>query len=740
MSDSNMGVALAIARGGLSEFPCVSNAKSPRVKRPYFAGWPQLSSCDEDDVVAWWLKYPNALPAIDLAKSDLVVLDGDRHGGPDGVAALSELLRQHGVNIDSVPGTLTPNSGRHVFFTNGCGLGNRDKGLPGGINVRGHGGYVIAPGAQLSDGRCYQPAPGSPDLIEAYVAGAILELPPGIVALLKADEPPEAASGLIDTSRPPSSREIAYASAALEGLAEEIARIASHTGRNTALNNATHRMATMVARGWIDRDVVERALTEAMHANGYVREDGLKSVRSTLRSAFRAGLRKPHLDLVDRAELPEGVSRTDFRAFMPMHSYIFVPTRELWPAASVNARIPPVPITDAAGQPVLNKSGASRRMAANTWLDQNHPVEQMTWAPGLPMLIQGRLLADGGWIERPHVTCFNLYRPPTIALGDAAKADPWLDHVDTMFGDSADHIILWLAHRAQRPGEKINHALVFGGLQGIGKDSLLEPVKRAVGAWNFHEASPQHMLGRFNGFLKSVILRVNEARDLGDVDRFAFYDHMKAYTAAPPDVLRVDEKHVREYSVFNCVGVILTTNHKTDGIYLPADDRRHYVAWSDRRREEFTADHWNRLWGWYDQGGDSHVAAYLAELDISAFDPKAPPPKTDAFWAIVDAGRAPEDAELADVLDKMGNPDALTLAQIMAKATGEFLEWITDRRNRRSIPHRLERCGYVPVRNDMAGDGLWKLRGARQVIYAKSSLSMRDRLAAAAHLVKHSRQ
>jgi hypothetical protein len=31
------------------------------------------------------------------------------------------------------------------------------------------------------------------------------------------------------------------------------------------------------------------------------------------------------------------------------------------------------------------------------------------------------------------------------------------------------------------------------------------------------------------------------------------------------------------------------------------------------------------------------VAAYLANLDLSAFDPKAPPPKTDAFWAIVDA-------------------------------------------------------------------------------------------------------
>src|SRR5215813_5765367 len=111
--------------------------------------------------------------------------------------------------------------------------------------------------------------------------------------------------------------------------------------------------------------------------------------------------------------------------------------------------------------------------------------------------------------------------------------------------------------------------------QGIGKDTILEPVKRAVGPWNFCEVSPAHLLGRFNGYIKSVILRVSEARDLGDIDRYAFYDHMKVYTAAPPDVLRCDEKNLREYSVMNVCGVIITTNHKADGIYLPADDRRH---------------------------------------------------------------------------------------------------------------------------------------------------------------------
>lgn len=209
---------------------------------------------------------------------------------------------------------------------------------------------------------------------------------------------------------------------------------------------------------------------------------------------------------------------------------------------------------------------------------------------------------------------------------------------------------------------------------------------------------------------------------------------MKAYTAAPPDVLRVDEKHLREHSVFNVCGVIITTNHKADGIHLPSDDRRHFVAWSDLRKEDFTEGYWNDLWAWYGGGGDCHVAAYLAELDLTSFNPKAPPPKTPAFWDIVDANRAPENAELADVLDHIGNPNALTLATISAHATGSFQAWIQDRKNCRAIPHRLEQCGYVPIRNDAAKDGLWKISGARQVVYARNTLPVRDRFTAASTL------
>lgn len=111
--------------------------------------------------------------------------------------------------------------------------------------------------------------------------------------------------------------------------------------------------------------------------------------------------------------------------------------------------------------------------------------------------------------------------------GNAAEAGPWVDHVHKIYPEDAEHIMLWLSHRVQRPYEKINHAIVAGGSHGIGKDTLFEPVKQAIGPWNFIEVSPQHMLGRFNSFLKSVILRVSEARDLGDINRYQFYDHRR---------------------------------------------------------------------------------------------------------------------------------------------------------------------------------------------------------------------
>ena len=488
----------------------------------------------------------------------------------------------------------------------------------------------------------------------------------------------------------------------------------------------------MVRRGYSDEAIVGVLLNPA----NAVSEHCLSQAGKEQRAAERC-IERVRGDLRDQASgksANDKIGLQDFYAYMPMHSFIFVPARDPWPAASVNARIPPVPVLDDQGNPKLDKNGEPETISASMWLDQNRPVEQMTWAPGEPIHVVDRLVSEGGWIHRPGTSCFNQYLPPMIGAGDARQARRWVEHVHHVYPDDAEHIIKWLAQRVQHPEVKINHALVFGGNQGIGKDTLLEPVKYAIGPWNFAEVSPQQLLGRFNGFLKSVILRVSEARDLGDVDRFAFYDHTKAMAAAPPDVLRVDEKHLREYAIFNVTGMIITSNHKTDGIYLPADDRRHYVAWSNRTREEYSADYWTALYGWLNSGGNQHVAAYLAGLDLSRFDPKAPPKKTAAFWEIADSNRAPEDAELADALDKLMNPKVLTIAQIASNSDSAFCDWLTARANTRKVSHRLTECGYIRVRNPDADDGLWRINNRRVVVYGQRTLSTRDSIEAAQNL------
>jgi hypothetical protein len=448
------------------------------------------------------------------------------------------------------------------------------------------------------------------------------------------------------------------------------------------------------------------------------------------------------LDHLARAIDPhyrDSLELDEFVAFLPAHKYIFIPTRGMWPASSVNSQIAPIPKVDANGKPERDDKGKQKYIAANVWLDQNHPVEDMTWAPGEPELIKDKLINQGGWFDAPGRTIFNFYQPPTIVPREG-DVSPWLNHIKMLYGATADHIVFWLAHRVQHPGDKINHSLVLGGAPGIGKDTILAPVRLGVGSWNFTEPSPKQAMNRFNKFNRSVIMRINEARDLGDVDRYAFYEHMKLIGAAPPETMIIDEKNIPEYYIPNVTGAIITTNYKTSGLYLPADDRRHHVNWSDAPEGSKTKE-CVELWKWYENGGYEMVAYYLNHLDLSKFDPKAPPPKTEAFWEIVNASRSEEDAELADVLDNMNWPKVVSLHQIRDAATGAFRDWLLERRNGRLIPHKLENCGYRTLRNpDDRTHGRWKIGETRQTFYVKRELSEAEGIKAVEELQRPRQQ
>jgi hypothetical protein len=326
---------------------------------------------------------------------------------------------------------------------------------------------------------------------------------------------------------------------------------------------------------------------------------------------------------------PAGSDYEDFLAYLPHHTYIYRPTRDTtWTKDGVNAALPwPEPA-------VVN--GKPKKIPPNTIIDRTAPIRCMSWLPGEPEVMIDCAVVAGGRIVKKRCHTYNLYQPPTLkpVEGDAS---PWLDHVERIYPDDWGHIVDCLAFKVQHPGAKINHALVLGGPPRIGKDALRVPVREAVGQWNVAEVSPEKVLSQWNDYQQSVICRISEAKDLGDFNRYNFYEATKVLIAASPDTVLVNSKYRPLIYIANVTLAVITTNHRVGAMYLPRDDLRHYVCWSEAKFEDFDKDYFNELFDWYDnENGCAIVADYLLKRDLSRFNPKAPPKLTPAFWAMVD--------------------------------------------------------------------------------------------------------
>ena len=292
----NLKNALRLAGGGLYVFPC-----SPS-KRPV-AGfrWKEWASNDTSEIEAMWGHYGgDPMPALHLGPCGLVVIDPDRHAADaDGVAALDALIDQYG-GLPMCPAVETPNNGYHLYFKQPSGrapLGNISGDLPAGVDVRGAGGYSIAPGAVREDGTFYGLAAGWPDLVEAFTAGTIPEIPEWLLRLIEAPRHVEHLRAPSRGAEPiPDCRARAWGLAALEGEAAKLAATAVG-GRNNTLNRVTYTLAGKSASGCLREGEVFNALWAACVCNGYVTSrapsDGPNAFRKTFRNAWNAGVRKP---------------------------------------------------------------------------------------------------------------------------------------------------------------------------------------------------------------------------------------------------------------------------------------------------------------------------------------------------------------------------------------------------------------------------------------------------------------
>jgi hypothetical protein len=287
----NLQAALRLAAAGLAVFPCCPASKRPRVGR-----WQSVATTVERGVLYFWHQYGlDSVPGIGLGRCGLVVPDLDVKNGVDGVGAFDALTKQYG-EPEPCPVTRTISGGLHVILKQPGGrapLGNSTGSLPAGIDVRGAGGFVIAPGA--GTGEYYESIETEPDLCEAFKAGTIPEIMPWFVELIEAK--PHGSDPSLGAPRPAAQGDkSAWVAAALQSEAIALAYL-DEGGRNNELNRLVYMFAGHAANGWTTRDEVYAAMQWACKLNAYLDSkhpsDGPQQFEKTFCSGWNSGFRKP---------------------------------------------------------------------------------------------------------------------------------------------------------------------------------------------------------------------------------------------------------------------------------------------------------------------------------------------------------------------------------------------------------------------------------------------------------------
>ena len=144
---SNVDKAIKLAEDfGWRVFPA-----NPKNKRPLISGWQDRAASDPEEIKKLFRPFPNAMIGLPTGPiNGITVVDLDLKNDVDGFQSIMSL----GIPMPKSAIVSTPTGGLHLYYsTHGdehpCSAGKIGK----GIDIRGSGGYVIAPGSVSSSGQ-----------------------------------------------------------------------------------------------------------------------------------------------------------------------------------------------------------------------------------------------------------------------------------------------------------------------------------------------------------------------------------------------------------------------------------------------------------------------------------------------------------------------------------------------------------------------------------------------------------
>lgn len=326
--------ALDYAARGWPVFPCSPQTKAPLLgndvdpetgkKIPKTGGF-KRASCDPDLIRGWWTQWPRALIGIATGHDRLFVLDFDPRADEDTgecwtLARLKdELEEQMGCGLPMSLTSVTQSGGVHVWLRwpddGGEPITNRGN-LPLHVDVRGQGGYVIAPPSIMATGREYHwrrregvaDHPETTSIAEAPMALIdILRRPKAAFRKAPADRPVDRnrdsgpSHGRADDPVDAARRK--WSLAAFDSAIREAEGLREGQ-RNTGINAIAFRLGRLIGAGYLGEAMVRAALEQVarlwpdaektVDTISRAVEDGKGQPRDMSDVGALAGSRAPH--------------------------------------------------------------------------------------------------------------------------------------------------------------------------------------------------------------------------------------------------------------------------------------------------------------------------------------------------------------------------------------------------------------------------------------------------------------
>lgn len=387
-TSDRLSVVLDLHDWGLTVIPLKPRSKIAAVSWKDF----QSSKPTLDQVQNWFAEETERnVGILTGASSGIVVLDIDAdRGGEESVAKLGPLPRT---------ATVKTGRGTHYYFQHpGFDVPNQADMLPG-VDLRGDGGYVVAPPSVHENGSAYKWETG---LDEASLA----PIPESVLTFVTRRK-----DGA-DADCDPTTNTSASTPYGLRALSEECDALSKlpKGARNHDLNIAACKIGQLIGAGELDEAEARAHLIEACERNGLVGDDRLASVHATINSGFKKGKRNPRGPAASEAN--EQNSRKASAGLTLVKASDIEPRRIWWlwkPVLAIGK------LSIIAGDPGVAKSHVAISIAATVSSGGSWPASSQNARTGNVIIISAeddpadtilpRLLAAGADLEKVYILC-----------------------------------------------------------------------------------------------------------------------------------------------------------------------------------------------------------------------------------------------------------------------------------------------------------------------------------------------